>query len=154
MNQTQKNPTLVQVSTDDHIDYSEMYRNQETIQLNKKLRKTRNVLLICAATVILSAIVFWALPGATFTTTDILVYIGLAGIIVLLSVYSHKQPYFCVLASLLICLGVWGMEVFFTDPEGLLIERSIQKLFIISLLVSCFPSSREAELIRKELHFS
>jgi hypothetical protein len=153
MNQSNKNPTLMQISTNNHIDYSEMYRTQETIQLNKRLRKTRNILLICAVAFVLGAAIFWFLPGAIFTTNDILLYIGLAAIIFLLSAYSNKQPYYSVLVALIICLGFWGMEVFFNN-ESLLIERSIQKLFIISLLVSCFHSSREAELIRKELHFS
>jgi hypothetical protein len=144
----------MQISTNNHLDYSEMYRTQETIQLNKRLRKTRNILLICAVAFVLGAVIFWLLPGAIFTTNDILLYIGLATIIFLLSTYSNKQPYYSLLATLIICLGFWGMEVFFNNSESLLIERSIQKLFIISLLASCFHSSREAELIRKELHFS
>jgi hypothetical protein len=144
----------MQISTNNHLDYSEMYRTQETIQLNKRLRKTRNILLICAVAFVLGAVIFWLLPGAIFTTNDILLYIGLATIIFLLSAYSNKQPYYSVVAALIVCLGFWGMEVFFNNAESLLIERSIQKLFIISLLVSCFHSSREAELIRKELLFS
>ena len=58
MNNIQKNPTFFQINSDEHIDYSEMYRNQETIQLNKRLRKTRNVLLASAAVFVLGAIVF------------------------------------------------------------------------------------------------
>ena len=154
MNQIQKNPTLFQIKSEDNLDYSEMYRTQETIQLNKRLRKTRNILLICAAAVVLGATIFLLMPGAIFTTKDTLVYVGFAAIIFLLSALSNKQPYYSLLAALVICMGLWGMEVIFNDTESLLIERSIQKLFIISLLVSCFPSSREAELIRKELHFS
>ena len=154
MNQIQKNPTLFQIKADDNVDYSEMYRTQETIQLNKRLRKTRNILLICAAAVVLGATIFWLMPGAIFTTKDTLVYIGFAVIIFLLSAYSNKQPYYSLLAALVICIGFWGMEVLLNNTDSLLVERSIQKLFIISMLVSCFPSSREAELIRKELHFS
>ncbi|HKC37314.1 MAG TPA: hypothetical protein VKB95_14660, partial [Chitinophagaceae bacterium] len=59
-----------------------------------------------------------------------------------------------ILAALIICIGFWGLEIFLMNVDGLLIESSIHKLFIISLLVWCFHSSREAELIRKELHFS
>jgi hypothetical protein len=154
MKQIDKNPTLFQIKADNSVDYSEMYRTQETIQLNKRLRKTRNILLICAASVVLGAAIFWLLPGAIFTTKDIFVYVGFAAIIILLSAYSNRQPYYSLLIALIICIGFWGMEVFFNDSESLLIERSIQKLFIISLLVSSFHSSREAELIRKELHFS
>jgi len=148
------NPTLIQVNSGDHIDYSEMYRNQETIQLNKKLRRTRNVLMMSAATFILGAVIFWTLPGTVFTTTDILLYVGLAGIIMMLSAFSNKQPYLSVLAALIICLGSWGLELFLNGTESMLIERSIQKLFIVSLLASSFHCSREAELIRKELFFS
>jgi len=154
MNQTNENPTLIQISPDIHPDYSEMYRTQETIQLNKRLRKTRNVLLIGATALLVGAVIFWSMPESSFTTKDLLINTGLAGVMVALSAYSHKQPYFSVFAALLICLGLWGMEIFLDNEQGMIIEISIQKLFIISLLVSCFHASKEAELIRKELHFS
>ena len=48
MNQIEPNPTLFKKIADNHVDYSEMYRTQETKQLNKRLRKTRNILLVCA----------------------------------------------------------------------------------------------------------
>lgn len=154
MNQTEQNPTRFQKITDNHVDYSEMYRTQEMKQLNKRLRKTRNILLICAAAIVAGAGIFWIMPETTFTTRNFLVYLGLAAVIVLLAMYSSKQPYFSILSALVICIGFWGLEVFFDNVGDLLIETSIQKLFIISLLVSSFHSSREAELIRKELHFS
>lgn len=154
MSQTKQNPTLLQKIADNHVDYSEMYRIQERKQLNKRLRKTRNILLICAGALIAGASVFWLMPETTFTTKDFIVYFGLAAVIVLLAIYSSKQPYFSILSALIICVGFWGLEVFLNNVDGLLVETSIQKLFIISLLVSSFHSSREAELIRKELHFS
>jgi hypothetical protein len=144
----------MQISTNNHIDYSEMYRTQETIQLNKKLRKTRNILLICAAVFITGAIVLWIMPETSFTTKNFLAYLGLAGIMIVLSMLSNKQPFFSIAAALVISICFWGVEIFFNDLDGLIIESSIHKLFIISLLVWCFHSSREAELIRKELHFS
>jgi hypothetical protein len=154
MNQAKENPHLLQINPDTHLDYSEMYRTQEKIQLNKRLRKTRNVLLISAAALLVGAVLFWSMPDSSFTTKDLLINIGLAAVMLILSAYSNKHPYFSVLAALLICLGLWGMEVFINNAQDMIIEISIQKLFIISLLVSCFHASKEAELIRKELHFS
>jgi len=154
MNQTEQNPTLYQKIVDNHIDYSEMYRIQETIQLNKRLRKTRNILLICAVAFVLGAFVFWVMPETSFTTKSFLIYLSLAAVMVLLSMFSNKQPFFSILAALIICIVFWGMEMFLNNIDGLMIESSIHKLFIISLLIWCFHSSREAELIRKELHFS
>ena len=154
MNQIEQNPTLFQLKADNHLDYSEIYRTQETKQLNKRLRKTRNVLLFCALAFVAGAGVFWIMPENSFTTKNFLAHFGLAAIMVLLSVYSNKHPYFSVLFALLICIGSLSLEIFFNTIDGLLIESSIQKLFIISLLALCFHSSREAELIRRELHFS
>jgi hypothetical protein len=154
MNQIEKNPTLYQKIDDNHVDYSEMYRTQEMKQLNKRLRKTRNILLLCAAALIAGASVFLIMPETSFTTKNLFLYLGLAAIMIILSVYSSKQPYFSILAALIICIVFWGMEMFLYNVDGLLIEGTIHKLFIISLLVSCFHSSKEAELIRKELHFS
>jgi hypothetical protein len=154
MNQIEQNPTLFQKIVDNHVDYSEMYRTQETKQLNKRLRKTRNILLVCALAFVAGACLFRIMPESSFTTRNFFVYISLAAVMVLLSVYSNKHPYYSILSALIICIGFGGLEVFFNTNDDLLIEGSIQKLFIISLLVSCFHSSKEAELIRKELHFS
>ena len=154
MNQSEQNPTLFQKVADNHVDYSEMYRTQETKQLNKRLRKTRNILLICALAFVAGAGVFWIMPETSFTTKDFFVYLGLATIMVLLSVYSNKQPFLSLVSALIICVGFWGFELFVNNLNELVIETSIHKLFIVSILVWCFHSSREAEIIRKELHFS
>ncbi|HEU5167351.1 MAG TPA: hypothetical protein VFU29_17525 [Chitinophagaceae bacterium] len=139
-------------TTNNHIDYSEMYRIQETIQLNKRLRKTRNILLISAVAFVAGAVVLLRMPETSFTTNNFLVYLGLSALMVLLSFYSNKQPFLSLVSALFICVGFWGVEIF--NISELVIETSIHKLFIVSLLVWCFHSSREAEIIRKELHFS
>ena len=154
MDQTEQNSTLYQKIADDHVDYSEMYRTQETIQLNKRLRKTRNILLICALAFVAGAGLFWIMPETSFDTKDFLLYIGLAAIMILLSMYSNKHPFFSIVSALVICIGFWGFEIFLNNIDELVIETSIHKLFIVSILVWCFHSSKEAELIRKELHFS
>jgi len=154
MDKTEQNPTFYQRIADNHVDYSEMYRTQETIQLKKRLRKTRNILLICALAFVGGAGLFWIMPETSFTTKDFLVYLGLAGVMVLLSIYSNKQPFFSLVSALIICVGFWGFEIFLNNINELVIETSIHKLFLVSLLVWCFHSSREAEIIRKELHFS
>src|SRR5204862_2400468 len=154
MDQTEQNPTFYQKIADEHVDYSEMYRTQETIQLNKRLRKTRNILLICALAFVAGAGIFWIMPDTSYTTKDFFVYLGLATVMILLSVYSNKQPFFSLVSALIICIGFWGFELFVNNLNELVIETSIHKLFIVSILVWCFHSSREAEIIRKELHFS
>ena len=143
-----------QKKAENNVDYSEMYRTQETKQLNKRLRKTRNILLICAAALVGGAAVFWVMPETSFTAKNFFIYLSLAAVILLLALYSKKQPYLAILYALIICIVFWVLEILLLNVDDLLIEGSIQKLFIISLLVSCFHSSKEAELIRKELQFS
>src|SRR5258705_281995 len=92
MNQIDQNPTLYQKIVDNHVDYSEIYRTQETIQLNKRLRKTRNILLICAVAFLAGAGIFWIMPETSFTAKNFLIYLSLAAVMVLLSMYSNKQP--------------------------------------------------------------
>jgi len=154
MNQTEQNLTFYEKIADDHVDYSEVYRTQETIQLNKRLRRTRNILLTCALAFVAGAGIFWIMPETSFTTKDFLVYLGLAVVMILLSFYSNKQPFLSLVSALIICVGFWGFELFVNNLNELVIETSIHKLFIVSILVWCFHSSREAEIIRKELHFS
>jgi len=154
MNMIETNPTLYQKIADNHVDYSEMYRTQETLQLNKRLRKTRNILLICAVVFVVGGAIFRIMPETSFTTKNFFAYIGVACFMVLLAFYSNKQPFFSIVTALIACLGFWGLEVFFYSMDGLLIETSIQTLFMVSLLIWRFHPSREAELIRKELQFS
>jgi hypothetical protein len=154
MNQTQQNPTLYHKIVDTNVDYSEIYRIEETFQLNKRLRKTRNILLISAAAFLGGACVFWVMPETSFATKNFLTYLAVTLVMTLLSIYSSKHPYYSLVTGLSICIGLWAMEIFFETNDDLLIEGSIQKLFIISLMVWCFHSSREAELIRRELLFS
>ena len=154
MKQAEKNPTQFHDHADNHVDYSEMYRTQEMKQLNKRLKRTRNVLLISALAIVGSAAIFWMLPGTTFTTPNFLIYTGLTLVLIGLAAYSKKHPYFSILSALLICIGVWALEMILYNADDLLIESSILKLIIVSLLISSFHASKEAELIRKELHFS
>lgn len=154
MSQIEQNSSLQPKKTENNIDYSEIYRTLEIKQLNKRLRKTRNILLICAAAIVGGAAVFWIMPETSFTSKNFFIYLALAAVIILLALYSKKQPYISILTTLIICIAFWVTEIIIKNTDDLLIEGSIQKLFIISLLVSCFHSSKEAELIRKELLFS
>jgi hypothetical protein len=149
-----QNTNASKQNTDQHVDYSEMYRTEEKKQLNKRLRKTRNILLICAIAVVAGAAIFWIMPLTGFVTKNFLIYLGLAGVLVFLTLYSNTHPYYSIVAALIICILFWSAEIIIGNTDDLLIEGSIQKLFIISLLVSSLHSSKEAELIRKELHFS
>ena len=137
-----------------NIDYSEVYRSEEMKQLNKRLRKTRIVLYICALVILGGAAAFWMMQYSSFTTKNFLLYLGLSVVLAILGFMSNKKPYVALLAGLVICIGFWAVEVILNKTDDLLIEGSIQKLFIISLLASCLHTSKEAELIRKELHFS
>lgn len=148
------NPTLYRKITDNHIDYSEMYRNQEMLQLNKRLRKTRLVLLISATAIMAGGIVLSMMTESQFTVKNLTVYVGVAALMGILSLYSNKHPFFTVVAALIACIGLWGFEIFSNSMSELLVESSIHKLFVVSLLVWRFHPSREAELIRKELYFS
>lgn len=136
------------------IDYSEVYRVQETKQLNKRLRKTKNILFASAIGVLGGALVFWMMKGSSFTGKKFLLYLLLSVVLAILGILSNKKPYRALISALVLCIAFWAIEVIVSKTDDLLIEGSIQKLFIVSLLVSSLHASKEAELIRKELHFS
>lgn len=136
------------------IDYSEVYRTQEVKQLNKRLRKTRNILFASAIGVAGGALVFWMMKETSFTGKKFLLYLALAVILAVLGFLSNKRPYKALVTGLFLCIAFWAVEVVLSKTDDLLIEGAIQKLFIVSLLVSSLHASKEAELIRKELHFS
>jgi hypothetical protein len=136
------------------IDYSEVYRAQELKQLNKRLRKTRNILMVAASAVAGGGLVFWALNHSSFSGKKLLLYLGLSFLLMLLAFVSNKKPYKALVTALVLCIGFWTTEIVLNKTDDLLIEGVIHKLLIIALLVSCMHTSREAELIRKELQFS
>jgi uncharacterized membrane protein YfhO len=148
------NPDQINLVKEPDIDYSEMYRTQEMKQLNKRLRRTRNILYICAIAVVGGALVFWMMKDSSFTTKNFLLYLALSVVLAFLGFISEKRPYKALVIALVICIAFWAVEVILNKTDDLLIEGSIQKLFIISLLTSSLHASKEAELIRKELHFS
>lgn len=141
-------------SIENDIDYSAIYRLKETKQLTKRLRKTRNALFLSALTVVLGALVFWAMPNTLFVTNNFFIYLAFAAILILLGFYSDKKPFSALITALILCILFSAIELFLSKSDDLLIETTIQKLFIISLLCFTLPSSKEAELIRKELKFS
>lgn len=136
------------------IDYSAIYRLQENKQLTKRLRKTRNALFLSALTVLLGALVFWMMTNTIFTTNTFLIYLAFTAVLVLLGFYSNKKPFTALIIALILCVTFSAIELFLNKADDLLIEGAIHKLFIISLLCFTLPSSKEAELIRKELKFS
>lgn len=156
MNKPENNPALSDLNSEkeNNVDYSEVYRIQELKQLNKRLRKTRNILFICAIAVIGGALAFWILPETSFNLTNLLYYSLLAFVLALLGIFSYKRPYISLITGLIICIAFWAAEILLKRTDDLLIEGSIQKLFIVSLLISCLHTSKEAELIRQELNFS
>lgn len=141
-------------SNDNDIDYSAIYRIKETKQLTKRLRKTRNALFLSALTVLFGALVFWMMTNTKFTTNTFLMYLAFAAVLVLLGFYSDKKPFTALIIALILCVSFSAIELFLNKADDLLIEGAIHKLFIISFLCFTLPSSKEAELIRKELKFS
>lgn len=139
---------------ENNIDYSAIYRLQENKQLAKRLRKTRNALFLSALIVILGALAFWVMSNTLFTTNKFFIYLAFAVVLVILGFYSNKRPFIALLIALFLCASFSAIELFLNKADDLLVEGAIHKLFIISLLCFTLPSSKEAELIRKELKFS
>jgi hypothetical protein len=137
-----------------NIDYSEVYRTQEMKQLNKRLKKTQNILFLCAFINLSGGIFFWVTKQEFFNLNSFIPYMFLTAILMFLGFISKKKPYMSLLTALIICLAFWTLEIVLNLADEVLIEGIIQKLIIVSVLVSSIHVSREAELIRKELHFS
>lgn len=136
------------------IDYSEVYRKKELAQLQKRLKKARNILFICACAVLGGGLLLWIMPETQFYTRQMLMYVALGASFIILGLFSKKRPYLCLLAGLGICLAFWAIEILRGTSDDILIGGSVQKLIIVSLLISGLHTSKEAELIKKELHVS
>jgi hypothetical protein len=154
MSNTFSSPSPKERVSENDIDYSAIYRLQENKQLTKRLKKTRNALFLSAITVLFGAFVFWMMTNTIFTTNTFLMYLVFAVVLVLLGFYSDKKPFTALIIALILCVSFSALELFLNKADDLLIEGAIHKLFIISFLCFTLPSSKEAELIRKELKFS
>lgn len=136
------------------VDYSEIYRNQEMKQLQKRLRKTRNTLLACSFVITAGGFLFWLMPEIYFPVRQFLFYILISCVFAFMALLSKTGPYKILLSALILSLALWGVEIMSGKADDILVAGSIHKLFIISLIVSSMHASKEAELIKKELHFS
>lgn len=154
MKTTDTHPLPPAVKENAHVDYSEMYRKLEMVQLKKRLRRTRNTLWVCAIAVLCGGLIFWQIPENPFNYRDFIIYLFVAVILTGLGLLSYKKPYSVLLFALILCLGLWAVEIIWGKADEILIEGTVHKLFIVSLLISALHISREAELIKKELHFS
>lgn len=154
MNNTLSDPGTKKNILKNETDYSAIYRLKENKELAKRLKKTRNALFISALTVLLGALLFWMMSDTLFTTNSFILYMTFAIVLVLLGFYSEKRPFIALLIAVFLCVAFSAIELFLNKADDLLIEGAIHKLFIISLLSFTLPSSKEAELIRKELKFS
>lgn len=135
-------------------DYSEIYRKHEMKQLNKRLRRTRNTLFVCAFASFAGGLLFWLMPETLFSGKQFLFYILVAFVFAGMGILSKTEPYKILLCSLFLLLALWGVEIMLGKADNIFVEGSIHKLFIISLIISSLHASKEAELIKKELHFS
>ena len=154
MSKRLSDPNSGKGSPENEIDYSAIYRLQENKQLIKRLKKTRNALFISAITVIIGALVFWMMTNTLFTSFNFFMYLAFAVMLILLGFYSNKKPFTALILALFLCISFSAIELYLNKTDDLLIEGAIHKLFIISFLSFTLPSSKEAELIRKELKFS
>jgi hypothetical protein len=135
-------------------DYSEIYRKQETKQLNKRLKRTRNILFVCAFAALVGGLIFWLMPEKKFSDKQFLSYIIVALVFAGMAILSKTEPYKILLVALLLSLMLWGLEIISGKATSIILEGSIHKLFIISLMISSLHTSREAELIKRELCIS
>jgi len=135
-------------------DYSEIYRKHEMKQLNKRLRRTRNTLFVCALASFAGGFLFWLMPETFFSGKQFIFYILVAFVFAGLALLSKTEPYKILLCSLFLALALWVVEIMSGKADSIFVEGSIHKLFIISLMISSLHASKEAELIKKELHFS
>lgn len=136
------------------VDYSEIYRKHEMKQLNKRLRRTRNTLFVCAFASFGGGFLFWLMPETLFSGKQFLFYILVALVFAGMAILSKIEPYKIMLCSLFLCLVLWGVEIMWGKADNIFVEGSIHKLFIISLIIFSLHASKEADLIKKELYFS
>jgi hypothetical protein len=136
------------------FDYSDVYRKEEMKKLKTRIKKTRNILFICAISIIAGALLFWKMEIPAFTVKTVLKYLFLSVVIACLGFLCEKRPYLALISALIICIGFWTVEIIIFESDNLFIAGLAQKIFIISLLSFALNNSREAELLRKELLFS
>src|SRR5687768_407001 len=104
------------------IDYSIVYKEKEIKQLNKRLRKTRNILLIASLAFLLGGMVFRLMPESAFSMQSLLFYIIMAFILACIALLSSRKPYKFLLFGLFICIASWGAELLLGNTDNFLIE--------------------------------
>ena len=154
MKSEKNQPSAAIVNELTSADYSEIYRKQEMKQLNKRLKRTRNILFLCAFATLAGGLIFWLMPEKIFSDKQFLSYIIVAIVFTGMAILSKTEPYKILLVTFFLSLALWGLEIISGNANSIILEGSIHKLFIIFLMISILHTSREAELIKRELCIS
>jgi len=133
-------------------DYSVVYREKEIHQLQKRLRATKRSLMACSFIIILAGIAFKLIFPA-FEFIQLFIYLVSALLFLGLSYYSRKKPYKSILWSMGLLIALWIADIALGKSE-MILEFNILKLILLTILIFSLKTSREAFIIRKDLHLS
>ena len=133
-------------------DYAETFKKRENKELTKRLKKTKNALMICSAIFLLGGILFLFMSGAGNFKNYLLHFVA-ALVYIILAGNSRKKPFSSILFGMLLVGFLWVITVLLKDTEVLLRE-SLLNIFALSVLAFAIGTAREAEIIKKNLYLS
>lgn len=133
-------------------DYAETFKKRENKELTKRLKKTKNALMICSAIFLLGGILFLFMSGAGHFKNYLLHFFAALTFIILAG-NSRKKPFSSILFGMLLVGFLWAITVLIKDTEVLLRE-SLLNIFALSVLAFAIGTAREAEIIKKNLYLS
>jgi hypothetical protein len=150
MDQNENTPPINPEQNKDVIsDYYEGYQHLELQSAETQIRKSRNAIFAIAVVMLLGDIITMAASSA-FTTTGLLISIGISAVFVGLALLTKKQPLTAILIALVLFLGLWIFALIVLGPEQIY-KGIIVRGIILYFLITGIKHAREAERIRKEL---
>lgn len=130
-------------------DYYHGYQKLELQSAETQIKKARNAIIAIAILIIIGNLIVMA-ASDSFTTTGIIIMLGIAAVFTGLAFLTKRQPLTAIIIALVLFIALWVSDIVLAGIENIY-KGIIVRVIILYFLIKGIKHAREAERIRKEI---
>jgi len=149
MEQNETNPSNQQQDQNVVSDYYQGYQQLELQSAETQIKKARNAIIAIAILIIIGNLIVMAASNS-FTTTGIIVMLGIAAVFTGLAFLTKRQPLTAIIIALVLFIALWVSDIVIAGVENIY-KGIVVRVIILYFLIKGIKHAREAERLRKEM---
>jgi len=130
-------------------DYYQGYQQLELQSAETQIKKARNAIIAIAILIIIGNLIVMAASNS-FTTTGIIVMLGIAAVFTGLAFLTKRQPLTAIIIALVLFIALWVSDIVIAGVENIY-KGIVVRVIILYFLIKGIKHAREAERLRKEM---